>query len=414
MDGREPQVLAKRVQHAYATQLPAGKGFLPPVAPVDHLPDAFAPYLQACDELPSRFGVGNRSIRPWLDGLFSRPDPAVTRAIDRLAPMERQKLMTVLCTLAHTYRWEKTPPDHAAFELKHLVLPPGIDTPWSHLANLLHQPRVGSLWNMALCNWSLVSKPGGSAYAVEELTRANLRLVHGWLCPPLDAALEVFVLTFVETEARGVSVVRQSVEVVQAVVDKDAQAVLDALEALDAAIKAMNQVFYKNIRATVIDPASWNASIKPIHGWGLDTGDGPLEGASGLQLGSIQCADAVLGLDNQTFLARAAVASRRYLPAPHRRFLATMDAVRPLVPGFVQEQDDPLLTQRYNECVESLRAWRQAHQRRGALYLRGGGAGPMGGTTGLVIPASEHAGETFHSMMQERIDETVKARLPVA
>ncbi len=255
----------------------------------------------------------------------------------------------------------------------------------------------------------------GSAVADSaEVTLGNLRLAHGWLCPPLDSALEVFVLTFVETEARGVAVVRQSVDRIRSVADGDARKVLNSLESLDAAIEAMNHVFYKNIRAKVIDPAAWNAYIKPIHGWGLDAGDGPLEGASGLQLGSIQCADAALGIDNQTFLARAAVASRTYMPEPHRRFLAAMEAVRPLVPRFVRERADPLLTRRYNECVESLRAWRQAHQRRGALYLRGGGAGPMGGTTGLAIVGGEHAGETFDSMMQERIDETVKARLPVA
>jgi hypothetical protein len=132
-----------------------------------------------------------------------------------------------------------------------------------------------------------------------------------------------------------------------------------------------------------------------------------------LQLGSIQCADAVLGIEDQTFLPRAAVESRRYMPEAHRRFLAAMDAVRPLVRRFVRERDDSLLTQRYNDCVESLRAWRQAHQKRGALYLRGNGAGPMGGTTGLAIPDGERAVEDFHSMTQERIDETVRARIQI-
>lgn len=413
MYGSDERVLAELMRRAYTAHLPAGKGFLPPVVPVDHLPEEFDPYLRACAELPSRFDGANQSVRPWLDGLFSRHDPAATRAIDRLTWMERQKLMTVLCTLAHAYRWEKTPPDKAAFELKHLVLPPGIEEPWSRLASLLQQPRVGSLWNMALCNWSLVSKPGGSDYSVDELTLENLRLAHGWLLPPRDSALEVFILTFVETEARGAVVVRQGVDLVQAVADGDAGAVLYRLERLDAAIRAMNQVFYKNIRAKLIDPASWNEYIKPIHGWGLDMGEGSLEGASGLQLGSIQCADAVLGIEDQTFLPRAAVESRRYMPEPHRRFLAAIDAVRPLVRRFVLELDDALLTQRYNDCVESLRAWRQAHQKRGALYLRGSGAGPVGGTTGLAIPNGKRAVDEFQSMTQERIDETVRTRIQI-
>ncbi len=413
MHRSEPHVLAERVEHAYAMHLPPGKGFLPPVVPVDVLPDVFARYQHACDALPSRFGEPGGGIRPWLDSLFSRHDPAVTQAIDRLSPMERQKAMTVLCTLAHTYRWEKTPPDQAAFELKRLTLPPGIDEPWTHLARVLWQPRVGSLWNVALCNWSLAFKPGGSDYSADELTLENLRFTHGWLNPPLASALEVFMLTFVETEARGVAVIQRSLDLVRSVADNDVHAILSCLETLDEAIKTMNHVFYKNIRARLIDPAAWNERIKPIYGWGLDTGEGTLEGASGLQLGAIQCADAVLGIENETFLPRAVAESRKYMPEGHRQFLSAMDTVRSLVPRYIRENGNAPLTQRYNLCVDSLRAWRQAHQRRGALYLCGNGAGPMGGTTGMAIRDSEHAVEEFHAMMQGRIGETMNAHIPV-
>ncbi len=104
MVGSEQRAVVELLQDAYATHLPAGKGFLPPVVPLDHLPDVFDPYVRACNELPSRFAGTNQSIRPWLDGVFFQHDPIVTAAIDRLMPMQRQKLMTVLCTLAHTYR----------------------------------------------------------------------------------------------------------------------------------------------------------------------------------------------------------------------------------------------------------------------------------------------------------------------
>lgn len=248
---------------------------------------------------------------------------------------------------------------------------------------------------------------------MDEVTLENLRIGQHWLDPPLASALEVFILTFVETEARGEAVVRMSVDLVRAVARSDSSVVLTCLRALGEAIKAMNHVFYKNIRAKLIDPVSWNESIKPIYGWGLDTGEGTLEGASGLQLGSIQCADAVLGIENETFLPRAAVESRRYMPESHRRFLSVMDEVRVLVPSYVRERNNTLLTQHYNDCVDSLRAWRQAHQRRGALYLRGNGSGPMGGTTGMAIPGSDNAVEEFHSMMQERINETMSAHIPI-
>lgn len=124
MSTSETRRRVERVEHAYSTYLPSGKGFLPPVVPDDRLPETFKPYVRACDGLPGRFGGTNSSVRPWLDGLFSRHDATVCAAIDRLSLMERQKLMTVLSMLAHAYRWEKTPPDRAAFELTHLTLPP--------------------------------------------------------------------------------------------------------------------------------------------------------------------------------------------------------------------------------------------------------------------------------------------------
>ncbi|MDQ3613790.1 MAG: indoleamine 2,3-dioxygenase, partial [Chloroflexota bacterium] len=254
-----------------------------------------------------------------------------------------------------------------------------------------------------------------SGYSVEEVTLENLRFNHGWLNPPLARALSVFMLTFVETEARGAAVVRRCVDLVRSVAKDDAHAVLCSLESLEVAIKAMNHVFYRNIRTTLIDPAAWDEWIKPIYGWGLDAGDGTLEGASGLQLGSIQCAEAILGFENETFLSNAAIDSRKYMPVGHRRFLSVADAARPMVPRYIREHDSPLLTQRYNACIDSLRAWRQAHRQRGALYLRGNGAGSMAGSTGMAISGCEHAAvDQFHALMQERIDETMKAHIVMA
>ena len=249
-----PREAAALVRHAYDTCLPEGKGFLPPLVPLDRLPPPFTAYLQACGELPARFDGPGAGVRTWLDGLFARYDPAVLRAMDDLSAMEREKLMTVLCALAHTYRWDTSRPDQSAFELRRLALPAGLDKPWTRLARLLKQPRVGSLWNLTLCNWSLTTKPGRSQYTPDELTLPHLRLAHGWLLPPLAAELELWVLTFVETEARGAAVVRESVALVEAVGDGDAAAVVHGLGRVTPAVKAMNAVLYTNVRLSRLDP----------------------------------------------------------------------------------------------------------------------------------------------------------------
>ncbi len=96
MCGSELLLLANRLEHAYERYLPEGKGFLPPVTPIDHLPAEFERYQRACDELPDRFGAPNGSVRPWLDGLFSRHDPAINRSIDRLRACANRRIV-MLC-----------------------------------------------------------------------------------------------------------------------------------------------------------------------------------------------------------------------------------------------------------------------------------------------------------------------------
>ena len=405
---------AALVRDAYRAHLPEGKGFLPAAVPADRLPAPLAPYLRACEELPRRFGAPG-GVRPWLGALFARNDPAVARAIDGLGAAEEQALMTALCVLAHAYRWGTSPPDRAEFALTHLTLPEGMDRPWTRLARRLGQPRVGTLWNLMLCNWRLAGKPGGSPYTADEATVGGLRLAHGWLLPPYAAQLERFVLTFVETEARGAAVVDECVALIAAAAREDSPAVLRRLQRLRSAIEAMNGVFYRNIRTAVLDPGVWAERIQPTFAWGLEGDGGPLEGASGLQLGAVQCADATLGVEGETAMGRAAGASRRYMPEPHRRFLAALDGARPLVRGFVRERGDAALTRCYDGCVGALAAWRRAHQRRGQLYL--GGASDPGGTgrprlsTGLSLQGEGDPVEGFEATMQQRIDETRRAAL---
>jgi hypothetical protein len=407
-----PRKAAALVREAYDTYLAEGKGFLPATVPLDRLPQPFTAYLLACHELPARFDGPDEGVRGWLDHLFTQCDPAIIRAIDGLSAMECEKLMTVLCALAHTYRWDTSPPDKSAFALQRLALPEGIDKPWTYLARRMRQPRVGSLWNLTLCNWSLTTKRGGSEYSPEDLILPHLRLAHGWLLPPLAAALELWVLTFVETEARGVAVVQESVALIEAAEAADAEMALHRLERLNAAVKSMNEVFYTNVRLSRLDPGDWVERIQPTFRWGLDMGEGPLEGGSGLQLGSIQCVDGALDVPRTSLMATAAVASRTYMPEAHREFLAVIDAARPVVRRFVQERNDRRLTQGYNDCVKSLRTWRHAHLKRGALYLQAHGADRTIASTGLTISLDDDPLEIFTDTMRERIDETTRATLP--
>ena len=155
--------IAERVRRAYQTHLNEEGGFLPPAVPLDHLPAPFEPFLKECAELPYPFPAERGGVRTWLNDLFKDDNPAITSAIDGLRYMERLKLMTVLSILGHSFRWDTVPPRPEMVALTHLEFPAGLDTPWTHLAMLMNQPRVGTMWSLLLCNWTLRTKPGGAA-----------------------------------------------------------------------------------------------------------------------------------------------------------------------------------------------------------------------------------------------------------
>jgi hypothetical protein len=69
------------------------------------------------------------------------------------------------------------------------------------------------------------------------------------------------------------------------------------------------------------------------------------------------------------------------------------------------------LTRRYDDCVESLRAWRQAHLKRGAVYLRAHPDDHAVASTGLTLVDGDDPVGTFASTMRARIGETARARL---
>jgi hypothetical protein len=66
----------------------------------------------------------------------------------------------------------------------------------------------------------------------------------------------------------------------------------------------------------------------------------------------------------------------------------------------------------YNDCVKSLRTWRHAHLKRGALYLQSHAADRTIASTGLTISLDDDPLEIFTDTMRERIDETTRATLP--
>lgn len=405
--------IAVRVRVSYESDLSGVGTFLPPKVPGDHLPAALTPYLAACAELPSRYAAAQGGVRPWLDAEFRRPDPAVRRCLGRLVETERDTLLTALCVLGHTYRWNFVPPNCDRFKETVIRLPPGLSEPWSLLSRQRGQPRVGTTWSLHLNNWRMTDRPCGASYRPDRLRREVLRIAHNWLRPPLDVELETFSIAFVLLEAQGGCVLAALVEAIEAAAAQRADETAEALDRLRAAIAAMTLAFTLNVRKRTVDPATWLQLIQPTFVWAAEAEQsGRVEGGpSGMQLGTIQALDAALGVNGDSALAEASRSARRYMPVPHRRFLATLDLAGPLVRDFSRSRTTGLID-RYDRCLAALRTFRVAHRARGALYLR---HRPLGDqhrrSTGLTIAVNDDPIAAFERSMTERIEETTAAMI---
>lgn len=408
----DPLRLAKLLRASYKADLGDVAAFLPNRVPPDELPAPLERYLSACKELPARYPEDKGGVRCWLEREFACEDLAVSRAVTRLSPAERETLMTVLSALGHTYRWDRVPPAPERFEERRIVLPPGISAPWAQVARALDQPRVGTTWSMHLCNWKVTDRPGGAIYQPEELSTETLRVARNWLPPPVDAHLARFSLSFVLVEARGAAILRHLTDAVDAAASHRLDDTLMALGSLHEAIAAMTLAFSANVRKRTVDPGMWLDLVQPTFAWSAEADEpGCVEGGpSGMQLPTIQALDSAFGIVGESTLARSAMAGRKLMPRPHRRFLQTMDLAGPVLRRFVLDTRCPDLTEQYNRCIRGIVSFRAAHHSRAILYLRsrtGDGGGRV--STGLTIGVDDDAVAVVERTMSERALETQAA-----
>lgn len=389
---------------------PAG-GFLSPRIPLDRVPLPFARWQDALAELPGRYHRPDASVRGWLDDAFGEWDPALDGIVTDLGPAETDKLFTVLSFLGHAYRWDSAPPRPDAYRAARIDVPAGIARPWALLARKLDVPRVGNLYSMLGCNWSLRGRTGGEPYRNEELVGDALALQHVWLQAPEDREICAFICTVIETEARGAPALRTIVSLVRAAVRESRHETVFFLDRLRAEIEELGRPFRTYIQKKAMQPDHFLTLIQPTFIWALDEGDGhgPLEGASGPQVGCLQAIDAVLSVPRRSPMAHAILKSRAYMQARHRRFLEVLEANAGVVRAFVEKSRDPQTTALFNACAEGMENWRRIHQKRGALYLKG--AAPDYTSTGLVVALDTDRVQAFETAMEQRTRETTEARL---
>lgn len=412
--GANPVSIARLLRKSYEIDLGEVRAFLPGRVPLDDLPSLFQRYSTACAELPSRYSADRGGVRSWLAREFRRDEPKIRQALPRLSSAERDRLMTILSVLGHTYRWDCVPPSCDRFMERRISLPPGIAEPWSDLARISGQPRVGTMWSLHLCNWSMKDRLGGAAYGALDVTSDNTQVAHNWLAPPADKDLDRFSISFVLLEARGAAVLKHLVDTVDAIAGSNMEDPFLSLGQLHTAVKAVTTAFSLYVRKGTVDPAAWLHLVQPTFPWSAEADEpGRVEGGpSGIQMGTIQALDAALGVEGNSELAKMARTGRRYMPRPHRRFLELLDRAGPVISSYVRWCGCEELTAQFNKCLGGLSSFRATHKARGAQYLRNQPDGDaVRASTGLTIGIDDNPIETFERTMAERAAETEAAKL---
>jgi hypothetical protein len=404
---------ARDLRLEYERCLSSEGGFLPDTVPGPALPDVFSRFLAVIEELPNHYHGADASARAWLDREFASHDRSYDVEIDLLDGPRCDALMTVLSILCHAYRWDSAPPRPDSYALTRLELPVGLGRPWARLSERLDVPRVGNLYSMVISNWRLLDHQGSDVYRNENLTRDHLRVAHSWLRPEADHALSSFILTSIETEARGALAIRTAVELVHASEAEDAPRISRLLEQLVQEIGEMGQPFKRYIQKKNFSADQFLTLIQPTTIWALTEEGVSLEGPSGLQVGCVQVIDALLGIPSQSRLGQAFLETRRYLPKRHREFLVAFDAAAPVVRQFIQTTASPILIDQFNACIETMHLWRQMHGKRAELYLKPETPAVVQHyiSTGLVVGLDDNRVETLARTMNERRTETADAAL---
>ena len=415
-DGRTRQAVAQSVDLAYRTYLSKEGGFLCPATPIETLPRVFERFESAAGALPALLAASGAGARAELEHRFQRVHAESLSAIQDLSEVELYKLMTVMCYLGHAYRWDTIPPRRVERERRVLALPQGIEQPWQEVAARLDLPCASGFWSSFCYDWRLEGRSGGEAYENRELTLGSMSFSHRWLKPPYAEHAERFFLAFVLTEARGAPVAQDIVAAISAAADGREEELTRCLTRLRGHLGDLSRELSSIMRRSVVRVDIWMEYIQPFFGWGLETSGGNvLHGASGMQAATFEALNVAFGIKGESRIARATKESRRYMPIFQRRFLAALDVAGPLLHDFVLDSQSQELKRAFNECLDCLVRWRVGHQTRGAMYLRGelaaGEFVAASSTGGLIGPGVQQACD-YSSQMQERIDETLRAKVP--
>ncbi|KAM8794568.1 indoleamine 2,3-dioxygenase 2-like [Eudromia elegans] len=336
-------------------QLSEEFGFLLP-NPLTELPPPYAPWMEIAARLPEL--LASRQLRARLLQM-----PQLNTG-ELNGPRELRLAHLVLGFLTMGYVWQEGEEGAAQ------VLPRCLAVPFWEVSRRLGLPPILSHADFVLANWRWKT-PSGNLEPIVSL--------------PGGESLRGFILVTLLVEKAAVPGIQAVVQAVNAVLQPDEDALLQALQQLAGAIGDMGRtlrrmhehvepaVFYSVIRIFL---AGWRDNAALPRGLlyeGVSEEPLALSGGSAAQSSVLHAYDELLGVRHRAPSAAFLRRMREYMPPAHRAFLEELRRA-PSVRRHAERAGSAPLRAAFNHCVAALADFRTCHLAVVSTYIGAAGA----------------------------------------
>jgi indoleamine 2,3-dioxygenase len=306
--------------------------------------------------------------------------------------------MNYLSFIAHAYMWGDQEPNE--------FLPAAIAAPWVKAATILERPPILSYASYCLENWYRINSK-------DPISLENVALITNFL-GGVDEDWFVTIHVCIEDAAREAIKAAKMISSLDA--SSDQNDLVKGLSLIKDSMEAVNEIFKR--MPEKCDPYIYYHRVRPFIFGTKDNPDLPngliyegefnnqpqfYRGETGAQSSIIPSLDGALQIEHTNDNLRHYLNEmREYMPKPHREFIGELEAnsqVRSLI------KDSRDASQRYNDCLEEIRAFRALHLEYAGTYIHKQSQikNPFG-TGGSTITGT--GGTPFMNYLRKHRDET--------
>ena len=338
------------------------KGFLPKNAPAQSYSidsQSCSRIEEICNNLPKLLLTGK--VQTTIDKL-SKKDLSIKELLVNQMGQDLKLAMSQLSFMAHAYIWGAEKP--------HGKLPHCLAESWVEAANHQGRPPILSYASYCLDNWFLINKD-------EEISLENVGLINNFL-GGVDE--DWFVTIHVCIENAASDAIEACKKISQCDKNSSEQEVYKFLEQIVKSMQKVNSIFAR--MPEKCDPYIYYHRVRPFI---FGTKDNPdlkkglvyegqfdnkpqfFRGETGAQSSIIPSLDGALQISHtKDHLRHYLNEMRDYMPPKHRNFISELENTSQIKKLL---EDSRKLVNKYNDCLEEIRAFRAMHLEYAGTYI---------------------------------------------